>query len=60
MKQSAPEAARTQEVLAEVTMKIRIALFICFALLSATNVWAQASATIVGAVTDSSGKVILG
>src|SRR5215467_12357992 len=39
-------------------MKIRIALFICFALLSATKVWAQATATIVGAVTDSSGKVI--
>ncbi len=39
-------------------MKIKIALLICFALLSATSVWAQATATIVGVVTDSSGKVI--
>src|SRR5262249_37298127 len=39
-------------------MKTKIALLICFALLTATNVLAQATATIVGAVTDSSGKVI--
>ena len=39
-------------------MKIKIALPICFAVLSATNVLAQATATIVGAVTDSGGKVI--
>ncbi|HEV2666199.1 MAG TPA: carboxypeptidase-like regulatory domain-containing protein, partial [Blastocatellia bacterium] len=39
-------------------MKTRIALFICFALLQATNVLAQATATIVGGVTDSGGKVI--
>src|SRR5262245_13944554 len=42
----------------EVTMKTRIALLVCFALMSATYVWCQATATIVGGVTDSSGKVI--
>jgi hypothetical protein len=53
-----PEGGTPDDFLLEVTMKAKIALLICFALLSATNVWAQATATIVCAVTDASGKVI--
>src|SRR5262245_54596909 len=42
----------------EVTMKAKITLLISFALLLTANVWAQATATIVGTVADASGKVI--
>jgi hypothetical protein len=39
-------------------MQTKIALLCCFVLLLAVNVWAQATATIVGTVTDASGKVV--